>query len=172
MVKFRKSAVNAKSRDQQVDISSAYLVRQFSLYLGLRLEMAMTESVGPRPEPCTIGPSGISGTEGRVRGRLDASNDYMGYMGERRKFPHLGLGLRPRSRRNFEHLIPNGVHFGLLFASQFSKVGGDGPKLFESWGTRPTGPIGWLHLCLGEQCPEWVQGQSPWSQVDIEASPP
>jgi len=53
-VKFRKSAVNAKSRDQQVDISSAYLVRRFSLYLGLRLEMAMTKLVGPRPEPCTI----------------------------------------------------------------------------------------------------------------------
>ena len=71
MVKFRKSAVNAGSRDLQVDniISSAYLVRRFSLYLGLglRLEMAMTKSVGPRPEPCTIGPTGISGTEGRVK---------------------------------------------------------------------------------------------------------
>src|SRR5678816_4595211 len=26
--------------------------RRFSLYLGLRLEMAITKSVGPRPEPC------------------------------------------------------------------------------------------------------------------------
>ena len=27
-----------------------------------------------------------------------------------------------------------GVHFGFLFASQFSKVGGDRPNRFESWG--------------------------------------
>src|SRR5688572_774734 len=77
MVKFRKSAVNAGSRDQQVDISSAYLVRRFSLYLGLRLEMAVTKSVGPRPEPCTIGPTGINGTEGRDRGRQEAPNDWV-----------------------------------------------------------------------------------------------
>jgi len=55
MVKFRKSAVNAGSRDQ---LASSYrrhiLGRRFLLYLGLRLEMAMTKSVGPRPEPCTI----------------------------------------------------------------------------------------------------------------------
>ena len=51
----------------------------------------------------------------------------IGDFGERGKFPHRGLGRSPRSRRNFEHLIPNGVHFGLLFASQFSKVGGDRP---------------------------------------------
>ena len=55
MVKFRKSAVNAGSRDQ---LASSYrrhiLGRRFLLYLGLRLEMAMTKSVGPRPEPCSI----------------------------------------------------------------------------------------------------------------------
>ena len=56
MVKLRKSAVNAGSRVQQVAIyiSSAYLGRRFQLHLGLRLEMAMTKSEGPRPEPCTI----------------------------------------------------------------------------------------------------------------------
>ena len=97
--------------------------------------------------------TGINGTEGRDRGRKELlmRNDYRGY-GERRKFPHRGLGLRPRSRRNFEHLIPNGVHFGLLFASQFSKVGGDRPTGVPACskveGTRPTGPIGWLRLWL------------------------
>ena len=65
MVKFRKSAVNAGSRDQ---LASSYrrhiLGRRFLLYLGLRLEMAMTKSVGPRPESCTF-VSGINGKEGR-----------------------------------------------------------------------------------------------------------
>src|SRR5678816_3596099 len=57
MVKFRKSAVNAGSRDQ---LASSYrrhiLGKRFLLYLhvGLRLEMAMTKSVGPRPERCSI----------------------------------------------------------------------------------------------------------------------
>src|SRR5688572_12861563 len=37
---------------------------------------------------------------------------------------------RKLSHRNFEHLIPNGVHFGLLFTLKLSKVGGDRPTLF------------------------------------------
>ena len=42
MVKFRKSAVNAGSRDQQVAI------------VGILRETVMTKLEGPRPEPCTI----------------------------------------------------------------------------------------------------------------------
>ena len=133
MVKFRKSAVNAGSRDQQEDISSAYLVRRFSPYLSLRLEMAMTKSVGPRSEPCTI----------------LALMVQRGEIAEGKKLPHRGLGRSPRSRRNFEHLIPWQVEciLGSCLPNNFQKLG-DCPKLFESWETRPTGPIGWLRLCI------------------------
>ena len=135
---------------------SAYLVRRFSLYLGLRLELNGYDKISRSKARALyyIGPTGINGTEGRDRGRQEAPNVYRG-MGERRKFPHQGLGRSPRNRRNFEHLIPNGVHFGLLFASQFSKVGGDGRRsqarsqaVRKLGGTRPTGPIGRLRLCI------------------------
>src|SRR5688572_9897699 len=36
---------------------------------------------------------------------------------------------------------------GSCLPHNFQKLG-DRPNLFESWGTRPTGPIGWLRLCL------------------------
>src|SRR5688572_22091419 len=93
--------------------------------------MAMTKSVGPRPEPCSILALMVQRGEIAEGKKFLTTRRY----GKRRKSPppHRGLGRSPRSRRNFEHLIPNGVHFGLLFASQFSKVGGDRPNLFESW---------------------------------------
>src|SRR5688572_27868488 len=116
--------------------------------------MAMTKSVGPRPEPCSILVLMVQ------RGEIAEGKKFLstiGGMGSAVNPPHRGLGLRPRSRRNFEHLIPNGVHFGLLFASQFSKVGGDGPKTVPSCskvgGTRTTGPIGWLRLWMWEDLP-------------------
>src|SRR5678816_3993014 len=138
MVKFRKSAVNAGSRDQ---LASSYrrhiLGRRFQLYLGLRLEMAMTKSVGPRPEPCSILSLMVQ------RGEIAEGKKFLstiGGMGSVVSPPPIGVwGRSPRNRRNFEHLIPNGVHFGLLFASQFSKVGGDRPNMFESWGGRVHG---------------------------------
>src|SRR6218665_1393304 len=34
--------------------------------------------------------------------------------GGRRKLPQRGLGQSPRNRRDFEHFMPNGVHFGHL----------------------------------------------------------
>src|SRR5688572_13430814 len=139
MVKFRKSAVNAGSRDQ---LASSYrrhiLGIRFLLYLGLRLEMAMTKSVGPRPEPCTILALMVQRGESAEGKKFLSTIGGMGSVVSSPP-PHRGLGLRPRNRRNFEHLIPNGVHFGLLFASQFSKVGGDRPNMFESWRGRVHG---------------------------------
>src|SRR6218665_505366 len=39
----------------------------------------------------------------------------LGSLKERRKLPQRRLGLRPRNRRDFEHFMPNGAHFGALF---------------------------------------------------------
>src|SRR5688572_164875 len=66
MVKFRKSAVNAGSRDQ---LASSYrrhnniLGRRVLLYLGLKQEVAKTKTVGPRPEPCSTGALKVQGGE-------------------------------------------------------------------------------------------------------------
>src|SRR6218665_3383755 len=45
----------------------------------------------------------------------------LGSLRERRKLPQVGLGRSPRNRRDFEHFMPNGVHFGLLLISYLKK---------------------------------------------------
>src|SRR6218665_2067129 len=45
----------------------------------------------------------------------------LGSLMERRKLPQRGLGRSPRNRRDFEHFLPNGVHFGLLLILYFLK---------------------------------------------------
>ena len=45
----------------------------------------------------------------------------LGSLRERRKLPPRGLGRSPRHRSDFEHFLPNGVHFGLLLISYFLK---------------------------------------------------
>src|SRR5688572_30935776 len=119
MVKFRKSAVNAGSRDQ---LASSYrrhiLGRRFLLYSGLRLEMAMTKSVGPRPEPCSILALMVQ------RGEIAESKKFLSTIGGMGSVvsspppPPRGRGGGPQNRPNFENFIQKEGIFGAFLSSK------------------------------------------------------
>ena len=93
MVKFRKSAVNAGSRDQQVAIVGIFSATVFTVF---RFKSRNGYDKISRSKVRAMHYTGINGTEGRDCGREEAPNDYSVY-GERRKFSHRGLGRSPRS---------------------------------------------------------------------------